>query len=106
VSGTHHLLDDPHHDGSEVYVPRATPQLGDVVPVRFRVPAAGTERALWARTVRDGEPRLVPARLDRADAHKRWYVAENLYGGADLPVRAGALHLPGDGPGVQVWRLA
>ena len=31
---------------------------------------------------------------------------ENLYGGADLPVRAGALHLPGDGPGVQVWRLA
>jgi alpha-glucosidase len=76
VSGTHHLLDDPHHDGSEVYVPRATPQLGDVVPVRFRVPAAGTERALWVRTVRDGEPRLVPARLDRADAHERWYVAD------------------------------
>lgn len=78
MSGTHHLLDDPHHDGSEVYVQRATPHLGDVVPVRFRVPAAGAERALWVRTVRDGEPRFVPARLDRADAHERWYVADVL----------------------------
>ena len=68
MTGTHHLLGDPHHDGSEVYVPRGAP--------------------------------------GPADAHERWYVAENIYGGADLPMRAGALHLPGDGPGVQVWRLA
>jgi alpha-glucosidase len=32
--------------------------------------------------------------------------AENLYGGADLRVDADGVHLPGDGPGVQVWRLA
>jgi alpha-glucosidase len=31
---------------------------------------------------------------------------ENLYGGADLDVRPHALHVAGDGPGVQVWRLA
>lgn len=71
-----HLLDEPHHDGSELYVPQGAPQLGDVVPVRFRVPATGAERALWVRTVRDAEPRMEPARLERADEHERWYVAE------------------------------
>ncbi len=71
-----HLLDEPHHDGSELYVPQGAPQLGDVVPVRFRVPATGAERALWVRTVRDAEPRMEPARLERADEHERWYVAD------------------------------
>ncbi|WP_449385050.1 glycoside hydrolase family 13 protein [Cellulomonas soli] len=72
----HHLLDEPHHDGSEQYVPVGVPRLGDVVPVRFRVPAGGTEREVWVRTVRDGEPRMEPARLDRVDEHERWYVAD------------------------------
>lgn len=75
----HHLLGSAHHDGSELYVPRSTPRLGDRVPVRLRVPGAGSERAVWVRTVRDGEPRLVEARLERSDEHERWYVA-------DLPV--------------------
>lgn len=70
-----HLLGDPHHDGSELYVPPGTPALGDEVPVRLRVPAGGAERGVWLRVVEDGEPRVVPARLDRADAHERWYVA-------------------------------
>ncbi len=68
----------PHHDGSELYVARGTPRLGDVVPVRVRVPASRTERGVWVRVVRDGEPRLVPARLDRGDEHERWYVADVL----------------------------
>lgn len=70
-----HLLDQPHHDGSEVYVPSGTPALGDVVPVRFRVPQAATERGVWVRTVRDGEPRMVEAKLEGADDTDRWYVA-------------------------------
>ncbi len=70
-----HLLDQPHHDGSELYVAQDTPRLGDVVPVRLRVPAAGRERAVWVRTIRDAEPRMVEAVLDRADEHERWYVA-------------------------------
>jgi len=69
----------PHHDGSELYVPRATPRLGDVVPVRLRVPADNPETAVWLRAVRDGEPRLTRASLESADEHERWYVA-------DLPV--------------------
>jgi alpha-glucosidase len=76
MSGVRHLLDQPHHDGSELYVRRATPRLGDVVPVRIRVPVSGTERAVWLRTVRDAEPRMVPTRLERVDADARWYVGE------------------------------
>ena len=70
------LLDQPHHDGSELYVPHGAPRLGDTVPVRFRVPATGSERAVWVRTVRDAEPRMEPARLEHADEHERWYVAD------------------------------
>lgn len=70
------LLGLPHHDGSELFVERGTPRLGDVVPVRVRVPASRPERAVHVRVVRDGEPRFVPARLDRADADERWYVAD------------------------------
>lgn len=73
---TPHLLDEPHHDGSALYADPGTPALGDVVPVRLRVPAATPERAVALRAVHDAEPAWFPARLDRADAHERWYVAE------------------------------
>jgi alpha-glucosidase len=76
VTTTPHLLDQPHHDGSELYVGSAAPALGDRVPVRLRVPAAGTERAVWVRAVHDGEPAWSRARLDRADLRERWYVAD------------------------------
>jgi alpha-glucosidase len=75
MTSRHHRL-GPHHDGSELYVPRATPQLGDVVPVRLRVPVDNPETAVWLRAVRDGEPRLTRARLASSDEHERWYEAE------------------------------
>ncbi|QGQ19042.1 glycoside hydrolase family 13 protein [Cellulomonas sp. JZ18] len=71
-----HLLDDAHHDGSELYVPAGTPSLGDDVPVRVRVPEGAPERAVWVRVVRDGEPTMVPARIDRTADGERWYVAD------------------------------
>jgi alpha-glucosidase len=67
---------EAHHDGSELYVPAGTPALGDVVPVRVRVPSGSAVRAVHLRTVRDGEPEVTPAVLDREDEHERWYVAE------------------------------
>ena len=72
-----HLLEEPHHDGSPLYAP-AGAALGERVPVRVRVPASGTERSVWLRTIRDGEPRLEQARLDRVTDHERWYVADLL----------------------------
>lgn len=67
---------DAHHDGSALYVPAGTPALGDRVPVRVRVPSGSAARAVHLRTVRDGEPEVIAARLDHEDEHERWYVAE------------------------------
>lgn len=99
-----HLLDVPHHDGSAVHVPAGTPAPGDTVPVRVRVPRAAGVRDVWLRTVRDGEPRLVPARRDRGDAHEDWYVADVLVHNPVTPYRF-FLDVPGgyrwlDGRGV------
>ncbi len=44
----------------------------------MRVPRSAGVRDVWLRTVRDGEPRLAPAHLDRSDEHEDWYVAEVL----------------------------
>ncbi|QAY71453.1 glycoside hydrolase family 13 protein [Xylanimonas protaetiae] len=72
------LLDQPHHDGSAGYVPAGPHAAGDVVPVRVRVPHAAGVRGVWVRTVRDGEPRVAEARLDRAGEHEDVYVADVL----------------------------
>lgn len=72
------LADLPHHDGSQRYVPSGTIELGQSVPVRVRVPANVAERAVHVRMVRDGEPRLAPARLVSSDDVARWYEAEVL----------------------------
>ncbi|MDQ2625108.1 MAG: glycoside hydrolase family 13 protein, partial [Actinomycetota bacterium] len=67
---------EAHHDGSELYVPAGTPSLGDVVPVRLRVPAGYGESSVHVRFVHDGEPFLAAAQLDRVEDSERWYVAE------------------------------
>ena len=67
---------EAHHDGSELYVPAGTPGLGDVVPVRLRVPAGYGEDAVHVRYVHDGEPFLAEAQPDGEDGADRWYVAE------------------------------
>lgn len=65
-----------HHDGSALYVPPGTPSLGDVVPVRVRVPAEGPAPEVWLRVVEDGEPRVYPARSSGGDDHERWFTAD------------------------------
>lgn len=74
-----HLLDLPHHDGSSLYVDAREFTLGDVVKVHLRVPRDFGETAVLLRVSRDGDPLKLPARLEREDAHERWYAA-------DLPV--------------------
>ncbi len=67
-----------HHDGSALYVPPGTPALGDVVPVRVRVPVAegAAPPEVWVRVVEDGEPRVHPAVADGGDGPERWFVAD------------------------------
>ncbi|MEK8228613.1 hypothetical protein NKG05_25285 [Oerskovia sp. M15] len=71
-----------HHDGSEVYVPGGTPPSVTSSRSGCACPGPGGPdaqvRAVWLRTVRDGEPRLSQARLEREDEHEAWYVADVL----------------------------
>lgn len=68
----------PHHDGSALYVEKLTPSLGEEVRVRLRVPAGINAREVHVRMVRDGEPRLRPARLLHEGADESWYEADVL----------------------------
>jgi alpha-glucosidase len=69
----------PHHDGSAVYVPGATPALGGTATVLLRVPRASDTTRAWVRVLGDGEPALIEAVEDRSDDRDRWLRA-------DLPV--------------------
>jgi len=85
-----------HHDGSEFGVPVQTPALGDVVPVRIRVPAGNRIERLTLRVVRDAEPCWVDAVADgpAGDEGDRFFVAEvpvaNLVTGYRILVDRGA----------------
>ena len=59
-----HLLNCPHHDGSEIYVSKDVPRLGEIVPVRVRVPSSFLEDDVHVRVLRDGEPVYIPAKPD------------------------------------------
>ena len=66
----------PHHDGSGLYVQAGTPGLGDVVPVRVRVPAQSAVESVYVRVVRDAEPIFVPAVADGGDENEKWFTAD------------------------------
>lgn len=71
-----HWLDEPHHDPSATYCDDSTPALGDLVPVRVRIPHAHRARQVVLRVLCDGEPLISTARLDREDETAAWWVAE------------------------------
>ncbi len=65
-----------HHDGSNLYVGVAKPQLGDTVPIRVRVPAGSGVNEVRVRVVRDAEPTFVEAKSDGVVDGEEWFVAE------------------------------
>ncbi len=78
-----HLL-QPHHDGSALYVEDQRPELGGHARVRVWVPeAAGHDgpvlSGVWVRSVRDGEPAITPAHVERrapARGPGEWWVVD------------------------------
>jgi alpha-glucosidase len=68
-----HLLDQPHHDGSELYADQGPYELGQDVTVRLRVPAGYGESDVWIRALSDAEPVRIPTTRVREDEHERWY---------------------------------
>ena len=67
-------LDEPHHDGSELYVDR----VGDSAELRLRAPAGAVD-AVFLRYLKDGEPRIVDATPVERDGEVWWR--------AELPLR-------------------
>lgn len=51
-----HLLDEPHHDGSPLYLSDEAPELGASVMVRLRTATTDPVDAVWVRTTYDAEP--------------------------------------------------
>ena len=69
------LLEDPHHDGSELYLLERPAALGDEAVVRLRVPRAQSVDRVVLRYDRDGEPRSVEAELDEETETDTWWRA-------------------------------
>ncbi|MFW3385918.1 UNVERIFIED_CONTAM: glycoside hydrolase family 13 protein [Kocuria sp. CPCC 205274] len=73
---TSRLWDQPHHDGSAMYVSNPFPELGETVTMFLRVPrASGVTQALL-RVCIDGEQALIGTRTDRQDDHEFWLRAD------------------------------
>lgn len=69
------MLHAPHHDGSELYVPDPPAQLGDETTVLLRMPRSAAVDDVVLRYVRDGEPQVVPAQVDRETEAEAWWRA-------------------------------
>lgn len=69
-------LDQPHHDGSELYVSDPHPALGETVTVFLRAPTGAAPSSVHRYVVRDGEPEYAEATVDRSDEHETWWRAE------------------------------
>ncbi|MEO7722266.1 MAG: glycoside hydrolase family 13 protein [Pseudolysinimonas sp.] len=72
----HPLAELPHHDGSPLYVSEQSPELGQSVRVRVRVPRVfGTMRIVRTRSNPDREPSFSDARIVHETATEIWWEA-------------------------------
>jgi alpha-glucosidase len=81
------MLGLPHHDGSELYVPEQAEALGRDTTVLLRVPRTYPVDEVAVRFVRDGEPQVAPARIDREDERETWWRASFPVGNPATPYR-------------------
>src|SRR3954470_3012198 len=76
ASMEHVLAQLPHHDGSPLYVSDQTPELGETVRVRVRVPRAfGTMRIVRTRSNPDREPSFSDAVVVHETPSEVWWEA-------------------------------
>jgi alpha-glucosidase len=68
-----HLLAQPSHDGSPLYVDNQAPDLGDTVSLSVRVPDAAGVTGLHVRTTPDGEHQFIEATVDRRHGGETWW---------------------------------
>lgn len=70
------LLDQPHHDGSALYVPNSPTWLGQSIPLKVRIPHAADVQLVKARVLHDAEPAWFDATIESRDDHEAWWRAD------------------------------
>jgi alpha-glucosidase len=70
------LLDEPHHDGSELHVVERPAEVGGAAVVRLRIPKPQSPGRVVLRYERDGEPRSAEAIVDEETETEVWWRAE------------------------------
>jgi alpha-glucosidase len=73
-----HLLFDPHHDGSPLYVPDEAPALGSTVTLRCRTSTTTPVTDVWVRSAPAAEPHFDRAVEESRSEHEVWWRAELL----------------------------
>ncbi len=76
VASVRTLLNEPHHDGSDLHVLERPLELGGTAVVRLRVPRAQSADRVLLRYERDGEPRSAEAFIDEETGTDVWWRAE------------------------------
>lgn len=96
----------PHHDGSALYVGSSTPELGERCTLRLRVPQDwGTASRVWVRSVQDAEPRYDEAKVVGSDDGWTWWEASMLHVNPVALYRF-LIEVAGtDGEGASYWHL-
>lgn len=66
----------PHHDGSELYLSKTQPALGDKVTFRVRVPETSNVERILIRIYHDGEPRYFDLKRTARRSGEWWWSAK------------------------------
>ena len=74
IEETRTLLDQPHHDGSELYVLEHPDELGGQATLRIRMPRGAADN-VSLRYLRDGDPCIVAATVDEERDDETWWRA-------------------------------
>ena len=67
------MNNQPHHDGSELYVSNIAPELGEKVTLKVRVPSDYVFEKAMLRIYHDGEPRIFEMKESKRDSTETWY---------------------------------
>ena len=67
------MKNQPHHDGSELYVSNIAPELGEKVTLNIRVPSNYVFEKAMLRIYHDGEPRIFEMKESKRDSTETWY---------------------------------
>lgn len=67
------MKNQPHHDGSEIYVSNIAPEIGEKVTFKIRTPNDYLFEKAMLRIYHDGEPRIFEMKETKKNAVETWY---------------------------------